>query len=153
MNKHLKISLIMLVTVILLLAVTLPGLAEKSDKFFTLKGEYTVDWDNFTYTGDFSSSGAINDKGKSWGHWVLQPGGRRGVIFLESQKKDRDIFVIMFKAPYFELDDENCVDGTFYIDASLGTGDYEGMWGTGTLRSCRPYMDEKLYMTLEGRVP
>ena len=83
MNKKTRIGLMVLVTVILLLALTIPGLAKKPDKFFTLEADYMVDWTNFTmYNGSFSSEGAIEDHGESWGHWVQQPGVRTSMYFL-----------------------------------------------------------------------
>ena len=153
MNKHVKISLIVLVAVVLLLAVTIPSLAKNPDKFFTLRADYVSDLVSFTYTGSFDSDGAIDDKGPSWGHWVRQPGGRRGMSFFQSEVNTEDMFVIEWKIPWFDFDDEDCVDGTFTIITSLGTGKYEGLWGTGTLKSCRPGMGDTGYMILEGRVP
>lgn len=155
MSKKFQISLIVLVTVILLLAVTIPGLAKKPDIFFTVEADYVMDWVTLTMEGTkpFTSTGAIQDVGTSWGHWVPQPLGVIGILFFESNK-DQDMFVIQWKASTFKPDDDLCAKGTFTINANLGTGEYEGLWGTGTLTACRVEQgSNEIVMTMEGRIP
>ena len=102
MNKKLRISMIVVVTVVLLMSVTIQSLAEKPDKFFTLEAIYEFSGDTLTYSGTFDSEGAIADEGTSWGHWVLTQGGDfRLTSFFQSNELTQDMFVVAIR-----LDDE-----------------------------------------------
>lgn len=152
MNKKLRISMIVVVTVVLLMSVTIQSLAEKPDKFFTLEAIYEFSGDTLTYSGTFDSEGAIADEGTSWGHWVLTQGGDfRLTSFFQSNELTQDMFVVAIRLDD-ELDEENCLDGMFTIFSNLGTGEYYGLWGKGRASLCRPNLDNTGELNLEGIV-
>ena len=151
MNKHVKISLIVLVTVVLLLALTVPGLAKKPDKFFTLEFDFEaedINWDNYTADdGDYESTGAIEDEGSVSGHFIPSWGIFRGTTIFVSDF-DGDKFVIRWHTG--DRDETGCAYGQFQIYGYLGTGDYEGVWGSGRITLCRPIGGDSLSGSLEG---
>ena len=147
MNKKTRIGLMILLTVILLLTLTIPGLAKKPADF-TLKYEFDdVDWDHYYAEGTFSAIGVIAGKGDAITHWIPRD-AKQGTMIFEDQ--DADEFVIRFTISKYEGND--CSSGHFQILASHGTGKYEMLWGNGDITMCRPDWGNDVYGFLEGWV-
>jgi hypothetical protein len=156
MNKHVKISLIVLVAVVLLLALTVPGLAKRPDKSFVLEFDMDyVDWDNFWSTGTFHSvEGSITDSGTTYGHWNPFWGSAKGTMILQSSDEVSQI-VITYTVPF----EKPCTTGHFTIWDTKNTGEYAGMGGVGKIEICRHdngtpdlYSDDTTYGSLVGLV-
>jgi len=138
MNKKLRISLVVLITVALLVALVVPGMAAKIDKSFKLSfyfAEGTINWEEFTADGGaFVAYGAIPDEGTVSMHWNPIWGVFRGTMIFESSI-DGDRFVVYFRAG--AMDEVGCATGNFGFYPNLGTGDYFGMSGSGKMFICR----------------
>jgi hypothetical protein len=131
MNKHVKISLIVLVTVILLLAIAIPAFAgTKHD--FTLT--YTVSQQDVTgryWVGTFEFTEGFEDSGSAqlaftWDRTI--PAN----FYFDGVNGD---FAARSIVKYFKSED-GCNEGKIKILPSRGTGDYAGWGGVGVISGC-----------------
>lgn len=144
MNKHLKIGLAVLITVILALALSSLALAGTKDTF-TLN--YYLDnsgWDIYLLDGTFSSTGSIEDEGTatmafSWRTarpFTFVFAGENGSIMAQMTLSDR-------------LNEDGCWIGTISIFGPYGTGEYYMLMGNGKSTLCWD-ADQNIWGTIEG---
>ena len=132
MKKRTRIGLTLLVGVILVLTLTIPGLAKKPADFILTYEFDDVDWDHYYAEGTFSAEGVIDGDGEAITHWIPRD-AKQGTMIFEDQ--DSDEFVIRFTLSKDE--DNYCGSGHFQILASHGTGKYEMIGGNGDITMCR----------------
>ncbi len=148
MKKKTRIGLIVILTAILVLALTIPGLAKKQTNF-NLAYEYqNIDWDHNYGVGVFSSTGEIEvNDGIATLHWIPRAGVKQGTMFFEDPNGS---FVVRYT---ISKDIGNyCGSGHFQIITFRGTGDYKTMWGGGDIILCRPDWGNDVNGTLSGWV-
>ena len=150
MNKNVKISLIVLVTIVLLLAMTSWGFAKNQIEKPEFELTFTLDeWDEFmrNFSGSFDSYGTIEDSGDAYldltFNWSI-PGflsfvGKNGAFSAKT---------MLMIEKYWE---EDCRKGKIIL--LTGTGDYENMTdGLGQIKLCRAYDVNNKFIGLEGTI-
>ena len=129
MNKHVKISLIVLVTVVLLLAIAIPAFAgTKHD--FTLT--YSVSREDVTgryWVGTFEFTEGFTDEGSAhlaftWNDIIP------AYFYFDGENGDFAVKSIITKP------EGNCKEGKIKILPNRGTGDYAGWGGVGVISGC-----------------
>ena len=135
MKKHTRIGLIILITLVLLLSLTITGMAAKSNRF-TLTAILEVDTNSYTAEGtfeaDFDADGKPDDNGIALAHWNPYWGRFKGTTTFVSESGDK--FVIWWSLSEYE---DGCASGNFRFYPTKSTGKYEGIWGGGRITSCR----------------
>jgi hypothetical protein len=160
MNKKARISLVLLITVGLLLALTMPGLAEKPegkgkpDTFFLTYTFTDIDWDIFYAEGtfDLETIGGTEVSGDAFVHWIPRLNNSSGggmpvkqgtMTFID---EDTDRAVVRFSVS--KIEGSYCASGHFDILYQQGTGKYENLDGGGDILMCRPDWGD----TIDGRL-
>ncbi len=147
MKKHTRIGLMVLITVVLLLAMAVPGLANNAHKFnleFCFGTEdpecpnSEFDWDHYSIDfGEFSSTGAIEDEGDAFVNWSPIWAIFRGTMIFENEANNGEI-VLRYNLSHSDPNNEDCTYGRFQIYPSQSSGIYDGLWGVGDIEFCRP---------------
>jgi hypothetical protein len=142
-----------LVTVVLLLALTVPGLAKKKTNFSFAYEFYNVNWDTNYADGTFSDliAGDIEmAEGDAVIHWI--PGTIwQGTMFIfDDILEPSNSFVVRFTISKDEGND--CGSGHYQIINFRGEGTFETMWGNGDMTICRPGGGDYVYGDLNGWV-
>jgi hypothetical protein len=146
MNKTMRVSAIVVITVGLLLALTISGLAARADTF-TLTYEFPeVNWDTLDAVGTFElvTSGGTQASGEALLRWVPGTSPHGTMIFLT----DTGQAVVRYVLARSVGDD--CFTGQFYIAEWLGTGEFENLHGRGDIEMCRPDWGDRVYGVLNG---
>ena len=83
--------------------------------------------------------------------WSEYPGKNDGSMVFTEFPDVQNSFTAHTRVPFSHIygEDPLCTTGNYIISAELGTGDYEDVYGAGTLDMCRDEEDN-LYGTLEG---
>ncbi len=146
MNKRVRIGLVLLITLILLLGLTIPGMAKKSPDYVLTYVFDEVDWDNYSATGTFELTNAnLFKEGDVTMNWTPKPGVKKGRMdFIDL---GWDTFAVEFALATVHAN--RCGTGSYQILMQEGTGVYEDVGGSGTITMCRENNDT-ITGTLEG---
>jgi hypothetical protein len=154
MNKTVRVSLVLMITVGLLLALSIQGLAEKPegkghpDTFYLTYDFPQVDWDIFYGEGTFELYvGDLELDGNAILHWVPGPGSKQGTMILTVDDEFGSTAVVIFTVAKNEGD--NCWSGPVSIEP-LGTGGFEYYQGRGEILMCRPELGDWVYGEISG---
>jgi hypothetical protein len=154
MNKKARISLVVLITVGLLLALTMPGLAEKPegkghpDTFYLTYDFPQVDWGTFYGEGTFELYvGDLELDGSAILHWIPGPGSRQGTMIFTVDDEFGSTTVVKFTVSKYAGDD--CWSGPVSI-IPWGTGGFEYYQGRGEILLCRPDWGDRVYGEING---
>jgi hypothetical protein len=154
MNKPVRLSLIVLITVGLLMALTVQGLAEKPevpghpDTFYLTYDFPEVDWDYryaegtfelYVFDGRTASGSAVL-------HWIPKYGTKHGTMIFTADDDEESKAVITFKLSKGE--EGNCLSGPVSIPF-FGTGVFEYFQGRGDILMCQDGPD-RLYGEISG---
>lgn len=148
MNKRVRISLVLLITFILLLGLTIPGLAKKTPTYHIEYKFPEVNWDEYSADGDFTlEAGSGIRSGDAYVDWFSTPGVVKGTMtFTNGDGYPQGGFVIQFAIP--TMHQEGCGYGSFQIIEKYDEyAEYLG--GNGTIMMCR-YGDHHVSGTLDG---
>jgi hypothetical protein len=156
MNKTLRVSLILAITVGLLLALTISSLAKKADTFELTYVLDEVNWEIFYAEGtfDLETIGGIELSGDAFVHWIPRLSSSLGggiavkqgtMTFIDD---DGDKSVVRFSLSKGE--DNFCMSGHFDILYWQGTGKYENLDGGGDILLCRPGWEDTIKGELNG---
>jgi len=143
MNKTVRVSLIVMIAVGLLLALTISGLAKKPDTFHLEYVFPEVNWEIFYAEGTFDLEvfDGRTTSGDAFVHWIPRlssvgtglPVKQGTMTFIDG---DADRAVVRFSMSKIEAN--FCVSGHFDILYGQGTGKYENLDGGGDILMCRP---------------
>ena len=135
MNKTVRVSLIVAITIGLLLALTISGLAKKPETFKLTYEFPEVNWELFYAEGtfDLEDFDGRTASGDAFVHWIPNAAKQGTMTFIDG---DGDRAVVRFTVPKWVGDD--CGTGHFEILYWQGTGKYENLHGNGDILMCRP---------------
>lgn len=152
MNKTVRVSLIVVIAVGLLLALTISGLAKKPDDkgkpdTFTLTYEFPdVNWEIYYAEGtfDLETTGGSTASGTAILHWVHKYGTQFGTMIITAIEEGNVIGTAVFN---FKLPptNEDCASGPVTMPL-FGTGVFESYQGTGDIYMCREKQDDGTFM-------
>lgn len=134
MKKYTKISMIVLITTLLLLTVTMTGLAKKPTEFTLNYDMDDINWATNYGTGTFESEGAIEMDGNATLIWNPAIWGWQGTMFFDDGGGNSITarITIMWEGD----PGDGCRYGHFYLYTPRNEGEYAGYRGNGTLSMC-----------------
>ncbi len=148
MNKKSRISLIVLLSVILLMALTIP--VQATNMPYAMHIKYTlndVDWDDKSAEGEFEIVDPDPVRvGTVTLDWIARTQVKQGTMYL-TEDGGPGTLVIGFSIPVKPAGDY-CGTGSFKILTDLSPG-YE-VFGTGTIEMCR--VGNGPHATIEGQL-
>jgi hypothetical protein len=146
MNKTLRVSLILAITVGLLLALTISGLAKKPDTFTLTYKFDEVNWDIYYAEGTFEAMtvGGTSFEGKAILHWIPKYGTRFGTMITTAYNDYGILGTIVFNFKIPNYDEDGCATGPVTIPY-IGTGVFESYQGTGDIYMCLELQDDGTY--------